>query len=1004
MVDPSHDASMAGRAEDAWSSSLSDSPSTENPLQAADAAAPAATRRTAWQEAVDVHLSISWDLAAWVGLALLAVFSRFWNLGARVMSYDESLHVYYSWLLSQGGEYAHNPMMHGPLVFELSAVLERLLGANDFTVRLLPALAGIAVVIGAPLLLRPWLGKKGALAAGAMLLISPYVLYFSRYNRHDIQADLWMLVLVCAVFSYLARREDHYLVVAAAALALMLSAMEITFMYMAILAAFLGVRLLVTSGLSWTKIRQAAEFDLLVVLATLGAFFSSPIALLVLNPIFKAVTGQEFVDIGTVLSAQDASWLTGPAGPRLLSLFILFSSLALLGGIIWGGLRWVKLFAVFAVISVVLYTTFFTNWKGIFTGTIGSLGYWLSQHGVDRGSQPWYYYFIVFPLYEFLPLLGALAGGIYYAVRFKRLSQPVRIFVRFLLLWAALIFFGLTVSGEKMPWLSIHITIPCILAAAWWIGELLASLRTAPEPGSAEPRRSWSWLALAGLAGVAILAAATIRTSYRVNYVTYDYTTEFIDYAHGAPGVKWAVEDVQKIAAFTGEGKSMPVAYDDLIAWPMSWYLRDYPGFFGVTPTRQALNAPVVIVGENNWQKVDSWIGQQYHRYEVIRMWWPMEDYKDLTWQRIWYALTNHEMRNAVWQIIWNRDYRLYAALTNENLDPPRQWPLQDRMRVYIRKDIADQIANLNLKDAEIADVQAPIDGYVAVEKEIAPEKVVGSGMLSAPRNLAFGPDGELYAADSGSGRIVRLNPDGAESVAWGSKTAEGQTPAAPGTFNEPWGMAVDPSGNIYVADTWNHRIQKFDPSGKFLLEWGTPGLSSDGPDRFWGPRAVAVGKDGRVYVTDTGNKRVAVFDGNGKFLLQFDQEGDAALDEPVGLAIGPDGNIYVADTWNQRVAVFTPDGHFARSFPVQAWYSNAVEHKPYLAIDQAGRVYVTDPQTFRVLVFSADGQPVAAFGASGADALALPNGIAIAPDGTVWVADAGASRIVEYPAINSHP
>jgi len=940
-------------------------------------------------------------MVAWIGLALLAVFTRFWNLGARVMSHDESLHVYYSWLLSQGGEYAHNPMMHGPLVFEMSALLDRLFGVNDFTVRLLPAIAGIAVVVGAPLLLRRWLGKTGALAAGGLLLISPYVLYFSRYNRHDIQAELWMLVLVFAVFSYLNRKDDRYLTVAAAALALMLTAMEISFMYMGILAVFLAGRLLATCGLSWTKIRQAAEFDLLVVIATLGAFFSSPIALLILNPIFKAATGKDFVDIVTVLSAQDASWLTGPAGARLLSLFLLFSSLAVLIGVWWGGLRWAKLFAVFAVISIVLYTTFFTNWKGIFTGTIGSLGYWLSQHGVDRGSQPWYYYFIVFPIYEFLPLLGAIAGGITYAVRFKQISQPVRAYVGFLLLWAGMIFLGLSVAGEKMPWLSLHITIPCIFVAAWWIGELLASTRTAAEAGSAVQLRSWNWLGLAGLAGVAILAAATIRTSYRVNYVTYDYTTEFIDYAHGAPGVKWAVEDVQRIAAFTGEGKSMPVAYDDSIAWPMSWYLRDYPGFFGVTPSRQSLNAPVVIVGQNNWQKVDAWIGQQYHRYEVIRMWWPLEDYKDLTWQRIWYALTNPEMRSALWQIFWNRDYRPYAALTgNASLDPPRQWPLQDRMRVYIRKDIADQIAGLRLKNSQIADLETPVDAYVAIEKDIAPEKVVGSGMLNAPRNLAIGPDGEIYAADSGDGRIVRFDQDGTAGAAWGSKTAEGQTPAAPGTFNEPWGMAADSSGNLYVADTWNHRIQKIDSSGKFLLEWGVAGLSSEGPDRFWGPRAIAIGKDGRVYVTDTGNKRVAVFDGNGKFLLQFDQQGDAALDEPVGLAIGPDGNVYVADTWNQRVAIFTADGQFVRSFPVQAWSSNAVEHKPYLAIDQTGRVYVTDPQTFRVLVFTSDGQPLAAFGATGNDALALPNGIAVAADGTVWVADAGSSRIVEYPAL----
>src|SRR5512133_3492926 len=73
---------------------------------------------------------LTWETAAWLVLGLVALFTRLWNLSARVMSHDESLHVYYSWLLSKGSGYSHNPMMHGPALFEFTAIFDRLFGTN----------------------------------------------------------------------------------------------------------------------------------------------------------------------------------------------------------------------------------------------------------------------------------------------------------------------------------------------------------------------------------------------------------------------------------------------------------------------------------------------------------------------------------------------------------------------------------------------------------------------------------------------------------------------------------------------------------------------------------------------------------------------------------------------------------------------------------------------------------------------------------------------------------
>ena len=137
---------------------------------------------------------------------------------------------------------------------------------------------------------------------------------------------------------------------------------------------------------------------------------------------------------------------------------------------------------------------------------------------------------------------------------------------------------------------------------------------------------------------------------------------------------------------------------------------------------------------------------------------------------------------------------------------------------------------------------------------------------MNAPRSLAFAKDGTLYVADSHNHRILHLDITWKTIHAWGTFADGVNTPASPGTFNEPWGIAVAPDGSVYVTDTWNHRVQKFTSAGKFITSWGVFG-QGETPQSFYGPRGLAVDAKGRVYVTDTGNKRIVVFDANGNFI-----------------------------------------------------------------------------------------------------------------------------------------
>jgi sugar lactone lactonase YvrE len=136
------------------------------------------------------------------------------------------------------------------------------------------------------------------------------------------------------------------------------------------------------------------------------------------------------------------------------------------------------------------------------------------------------------------------------------------------------------------------------------------------------------------------------------------------------------------------------------------------------------------------------------------------------------------------------------------------------------------------------------------------------------------------------------------------------------GKFSYPQDVAVGPDGNLYVADTNNYQIQVLDADGLFLRSWN--GNSAEVPNNSsFNPRAVAVSSDGKVYVADTNYyniSRILVFDAQGKFLRSMGQQGSAAgqLNNPTSIAVDASGNVYVGDN-NYRITVFDADGAYVR-------------------------------------------------------------------------------------------
>ena len=163
---------------------------------------------------------------------------RLYEIANRAMHHDESLHAYYSWELSQGSGLIHNPMLHGPLQMELTALIFFMLGDSDTTARLLYAFAG-SVLILLPVLIRNSLGKYGAITTATLLAISPTMVYFSRFARNDILMAVLAFGIVIAMWKYLVSGNKKNLYVISALLALCFSTKESAYLIVAILGLYL---------------------------------------------------------------------------------------------------------------------------------------------------------------------------------------------------------------------------------------------------------------------------------------------------------------------------------------------------------------------------------------------------------------------------------------------------------------------------------------------------------------------------------------------------------------------------------------------------------------------------------------------------------------------------------------------------------------------------------------------------------------------------------------------
>lgn len=993
----------------------------------------------------------------WILYSLLFVFSvliHFWNLGSMAMAHDESIHAWASWrfFVGRGGftcaggltsqTYCYDPVYHGPTLYFLTAAGYFLFGVSDMTARLPQTLAGIAL-IPAVYLLRPLIGKRMAFLAAVLVTLSPSMLYFARYARHDALMLLWTLLMFAGLFRWLRFGRTGDLVLAAVALALGWATHELVFILI-----FIAVTFLVFRGLwEWRPTFRGRQYNLFLIAITAGLALSVAIVTAsVLSPVGSPIHTSLERLLGPALMAGVGSLLvvaltrTWPAEPVLINrLKVTWATrgnaqphlprtfMGRFPATYWWAI------GAFLLVFGLLFSTFLAYPRGFLDGFYQGIKYWWgSQHDYARGAQPWFYYLMLLPIYDLMAFIFTIVGiswmawgsgtALYRRVRpmpqpeleadderdesllaqnildgrsagYAPLEQPmiqrhrIELFLSFVAYWAVLSLIAFSWAGEKMPWLVIQISLPMTLLAAWVLAKLIGNVDWALV------RRNYGWSI------PLLVSAALILGGVSLYYLTGsgDTTSAMQDRLRALPAlgmfgiaifglvtvggnVGW--RNVMRIAALTAAGLLLMYGINSAV---QVVYLHPDTPVEPLIYTQTSPDVPVIM--------------DEIRRASIAKT------RNDRTKEDPAGGLT---MRIAVdgklaWPFQWYlRDYRSVSWLDLDQnditaLDAPvvllqtNQETEQGRTRIQAARE------DLEVTHTKISN---------SVFNWWFPEGAAGceTGYASDPANSCAYKD------------ITNRGPLGV--LAW---------PFQPGN----WGTLARFMIYREIPNQINGRDFEFYMSRDTapVAGGGTSApaaqnvtqpmqvLGSYGAGELNGPRGMALDAAGNIYVADLFNHRVVIFDPNGAVLRSFGSKGngDGQLYEPSGIAIDDDGNIFVADTWNARVAKFTSDGTWVKSWgtgrddfgegrratDTTGDAKNNADNplgfygpRDVLVVDN--NVYIADTGNKRIVVTDRDGNFIEQFGTWGAKPGQFnePIGLGTDTEGRIYVGDTWNSRV----------
>ncbi len=270
-------------------------------------------------------------------------------------------------------------------------------------------------------------------------------------------------------------------------------------------------------------------------------------------------------------------------------------------------------------------------------------------------------------------------------------------------------------------------------------------------------------------------------------------------------------------------------------------------------------------------------------------------------------------------------------------------------------------------------------------------ESGTGSGQMIEPDGIAINKSsGNVYISDQANNRVEEFNSSGTFVSVWGFGVSNGEAKfqvctasckagisgSGSGQFNRPGGVSIDPSGNVWVVDESNHRVEEFSSTGSFMaaVGWGVKdgkaeaevctttcqaGISGSGNGQLNKP-AYIVASDSNIYVTDYNNNRVERFSTAGAYVTQFGSagSGNGQFKGPAGITADASGNLFVVDDENNRVEEFTRFGTYVTSFGTKGTGNGQLNEPEGIAVASTGALHVVDSANNRIEEFTPPSRP----------------------------------------------